>query len=370
MVYIPAVASHPFSLNDYLSKVPSFSPPKEARLGVTMWKTDAENAYHFRHHHTNLFHSRPPPLSIPPLLTPDRIPLETCYEDSDEDEDAEIPMIYYSPLIPRPGNIPYPPVALSQPGTPSPSTFDMEPPPTPSSVAPANLTNLLQDVLGIMNTIMDSRVQVEEEDVILQDLTELVVIMQEEAEMLVEVSDLVEEYCREVEMEVEIKELKGWWFELGIGDRIIEGDGKRLGHEREDSGVGLNDEMYEGGADFMDDRSLGEMEVPGRRIENVNNSPINLDLQKTSPHVRLFKQDQYLQPEATLTRSPPNLMPNDAKGVKNSKTLMKKESETNTRQTVKKKGKRVPPPLRDSGLGLQSPPPARGSPIPRTPRWI
>jgi hypothetical protein len=47
----------------------------------------------------------------------------------------------------------------------------MEPLPTPSLMAPANLTGLLQDVLGIMNTMIESRAAVEEEDAILQELT-------------------------------------------------------------------------------------------------------------------------------------------------------------------------------------------------------
>jgi hypothetical protein len=38
-------------------------------------------------------------------------------------------------------------------------------------------------MLGIKNKIMDLRVEIGEEDAILQKLTELVVIMQEEAEM-------------------------------------------------------------------------------------------------------------------------------------------------------------------------------------------
>jgi hypothetical protein len=44
-----------------------------------------------------------------------------------------------------PQKIPYV-SAVSEPSTPTPFTFDMERPPTPSSAAPANLTNLLSDV--------------------------------------------------------------------------------------------------------------------------------------------------------------------------------------------------------------------------------
>ena len=84
----------------------------------------------------------------------------------------------------------------------------MERPPTLSSAVPANLTGLLQDVLGIMNTIVDSRAEVGEEDAVLEELTELAVIIQEEAEMLVEVRDLVEEYCEVMEVEVEVREME------------------------------------------------------------------------------------------------------------------------------------------------------------------
>lgn len=85
---------------------------------------------------------------------------------------------------------------------------------------------------------MESRAGVEE-DAILQELTELVVIMQEEAEMLIEVSDLVEEYSGEVEVEVEVKEIEAWCFELDLGHNVMgeAGEVKKPGHEREDSGV-------------------------------------------------------------------------------------------------------------------------------------
>jgi hypothetical protein len=226
-----------------------------------MRKVVGDRAYPFCHQHTNLF---PPP-------TPDRPPLGTCYEELDEDEDAEIPMLYYSLLIQTPPKIPYVSAVLEL-STPPPFTFDMGRPPTLSSTAPANLTGLLQDVLGIMNTIMDSRAEVGEEDAILQELTELVVIMQEEAEMLVEVRDLMEEYCEGMEVEVEVREMEVWCFELGIGNEDglnKETEVKRLGHGRGDSGRGLDDyddgnllgEKFEGG-DFVDDRSLEEMKAP------------------------------------------------------------------------------------------------------------
>jgi hypothetical protein len=54
----------------------------------------------------------------------------------------------------------------------------MEPHATLSSAALASLTNLSQDVLGIMSMIMESRAEVEEEDAILQELAELVAIIQ------------------------------------------------------------------------------------------------------------------------------------------------------------------------------------------------
>jgi hypothetical protein len=142
----------------------------------------------------------------------------------------------------------------------------METPPAPSSIGPANLTGLSQDVLEIKNTIMDFRAAVEEGDAILRELTGLVVITQEEAEMLINVSDLVEEYCGEVEVEVEIREMVEWYFELGFGNGMVgeEEEVKKPRHERKDSGIGLDDEgilseKSEGGIEFLDDRSLEEM---------------------------------------------------------------------------------------------------------------
>jgi hypothetical protein len=163
----------------------------------------------------------------------------------------------------------------------------MEPPPTPSSVAPANLTNLLQDVLGIVNTIMESRAEVEEEDAIFQELTELVVIMQEEAEMLVEVSDLVEEYCGEIEVEVEAQGMEEWYFELGalgFGNGMERKEEKKPGHEREDSGVGL-DENFDGEGDFLDDRSLEEMKTSSLQSEPLKDLVIGRSSEDTKLHL-------------------------------------------------------------------------------------
>jgi hypothetical protein len=56
------------------------------------------------------------------------------------------------------------------------------------------------------------------------------------------------EYCSEVEVEAEVSQLKGWCFEFGVGNE----SGTGLGHDREDSGIGL-EENFEGGGEFMDD---------------------------------------------------------------------------------------------------------------------
>ncbi|KAE9364420.1 hypothetical protein N431DRAFT_496929 [Stipitochalara longipes BDJ] len=335
-----------------------------------MWKVDGDRAYPLRHQHTNLFPPRPPPLCVPPPLTPDRVPLSTCYEDEDEDEDAEIPMIYHSPLFQTPRNISHAAWSFPEPSTPPLVTFDMKPPPTPSSVAPENLTNLLQDVLEVMNTIMESRAEVEEEDSILQELTELVVIMQEEAEMLVEVSDLVEEYCEEIESEAEIQEMEEWCLELGIGSGnqpCKNGDAPRLGHEREDSGVGL-DEEYEEDEEFMDDKSLQEMEVPSSLVENANGLLYDWDWERTQS---FSEEDRRSVQTPTVLITPPRPTPKDAKVEKNSKAVKMKDPVSKAKQSTRKKGKekKIPPPFRDSGLGLQIPSP-RGSPMPRAPRWI
>jgi len=339
-----------------------------------MWKVDVDRAYPFRHQHNNLFPPRPQPLCIPPPLTPDRIPLSTCYEESDEDEDAEIPIIYHSPLVQTTRNISYATSAFPEPIIPPPFTFDMEPPPAPSSVAPANLTNLLQDVLGVMNTIMESRAEVEEEDAILQELAELVFIMQEEAEMLIEVSDWVEEYCGEIESEAEIQEMEEWCLELGMGSgnqlSKLE-ETSRLGHEREDSGIGLN-KKYEGEGDFVDDKSLEEMEALSSHIGYADGSLDEINSEKKPPSRDKNKRASQSSPIFVVT-PPPKSTSRDVRGRQESRKTKKAEVTPPARQITKKDGKmkKAPSPFRDSGLGLQSPSPRRSpSPMPRSPRWI
>jgi hypothetical protein len=197
----------------------------------------------------------------------------------------------------------------------------MEPPATSSSLAPANLTNLLQDVLGIMNTIMDFRVAVEEEDAVLQGLAELVVIMQEEAELLIEASDLVEEYCGEVEVEVELKEMEEWCFELGFGHNEMgeQGNMKKPGHERDDSGVGLDDESIldeksEGGVDFVDDKSLQEMKPPTRPSDSLIDFYMDdRGIEETTPKTRPDKlglgSERVRGPEAETVEIKPTPKP-------------------------------------------------------------
>jgi len=334
-----------------------------------MWKVEF---YPFRHHHTNLFSSP---------LTSYQLPLETCFEDSDEDE--EVPIFFHPLFIRTPEKIScaLPP----QPSTP-PFNFNMEPAAVPSLLVPANLTNLVQDVLGIMNKIMDSRAAIEEEDAILQGLAELVVIMQEEAELLIEANDLVEEYCGEVEVEVEVKEME-WCFELGFGHNEMgeQGDMKRPGHESKDSGVGLDDESMldeesEGGVDFVDDKGLEEMKPPTRRSDCLIDFYVDdRGIEETTPKKRLDKLElgsgRVRGSEAeTVEIKPiprPVLISKNARFEQKPKgtRIPKKEPKSVERQVIRKKGKekRSTPPFRDSSLDLQSP---GGSPKPRAPRWI
>lgn len=140
-------------------------------------------------------------------------------------------------------------------------------PPTPSLLAPEKMTNLLTEVLNIMNTVMDQQHSVQEEDGILADLTELVVIMQEEAEGLLHLASLVEEFVEEVEISKEAAEIEDWVEDLGLDElpEISDGSGETteteldivpviiksgnqgrgIGHGREDSfdsALGLDDE--------------------------------------------------------------------------------------------------------------------------------
>ncbi|KAH7371906.1 hypothetical protein BKA64DRAFT_751156, partial [Cadophora sp. MPI-SDFR-AT-0126] len=98
-------------------------------------------------------------------------------------------------------------------------------PPTPSSQAPEKMTNLLTEVLNIMNTVMEQQHSVQEEDAILSDLTELVVIMQEEAEALLHLADLVEEYVEEVDISKEAAEIEDWVEDLRLDEMPEVSDG-------------------------------------------------------------------------------------------------------------------------------------------------
>jgi hypothetical protein len=227
-----------------------------------------------------------------------------------------------------------------------------------------------------MNTIMESRAEVEEEEAILQELAELGFIMQEEAEMLIEVSDLVEEYCGEIESEAEIQEMEEWCLELGMGNgnqlSKFE-ETSRLGHEREDSGAGTN-EKHEGEGDFVDDKSLEEMEAPSSRIWYTDDSLDEINSEKKPPSRDKNKYASKSSPIFVIT-PPPKLTSRDVRGRQESKKTKKVEVTPTARQIKKKteKMKKVPSPFRDSGLGLQSPSPRRSpspSPMPQSQRWI
>ncbi|KAK2624028.1 hypothetical protein QTJ16_006662 [Diplocarpon rosae] len=141
-------------------------------------------------------------------------------------------------------------------------------PQTPSSLAPARMTGLLTDLLSIMNTIMDRKQSIQEEDTMLLHLTELVAIMQEEAEALLDLADLVEEFVEQVEITSDVADVEGWVEISGLdqaatkvgttvdkvegimasmpGKNAFTGNhGYRVNHEREksfDSALGMIDE--------------------------------------------------------------------------------------------------------------------------------
>lgn len=108
----------------------------------------------------------------------------------------------------------------------------------------ATVTNLLQDVLGVMNTIMSEQDRVQEENQMLLELAELAAIMQEEAEALIEMVDLVDEYVEEVDKAVEIDELEAWLESLERKQSPL--PFRRTIHDREDSGVSMGDETDSG----------------------------------------------------------------------------------------------------------------------------
>ncbi|KAF8848528.1 hypothetical protein BDZ45DRAFT_698323 [Acephala macrosclerotiorum] len=242
-------------------------------------------------------------------------------------------------------------------------------PPTPSSQAPKNVTGLLTDVLSIMNSIMSQQALVASENELLEDLTELVVILQAEAEEMLQLADFVEEYCDEIEVEVqgelEREGLKEWADDLGLRfggdgglgtaglDSVIEqyrrmGDDERgceanygydgyddagYGHEREDSldsgiGMGTRDDVLE---ERGQDGHVGELRLS----------------------VYKPKDSEYKSKESEK---------------KPRKEHRRTDSDSKSR---KMKPKNAPPQFRDSGLALLSPENSpRRNKSSRKPRWI
>ncbi|RDW80444.1 hypothetical protein BP5796_05142 [Coleophoma crateriformis] len=352
-----------------------------------MWRIEAPSTpriYPFRHKHSNHF----PP--SPERSQPSPPPFDSPY-DSDEEfarfllnEHEEIPIFYMpeshmltpreyplSPPLPLPLSLPknnrnnhiadadsYP---FEFPSVPSPlrpvpknrildidTTMLPLPPPSPASVAPANLTSLLQDVLGIMNVIMGEQAVMEGENEALQELVELVVIMQEEAETLVDMADLVEEFVDECQMSREVSEIEEWVEDLdlrGVGRRMPahretdvdvqigwRREEKRSMHEREDSGVGLDDDADEESLVSFQSGSLKEME------------PVKE--QRVPEYMKATRASKVRQ---EVSMSPPD-------------------------RTKKGPGGRRPDPFRDSALGLLTPDrpgnaTSRRKPPP-SPRWI
>lgn len=266
-----------------------------------MWKIDSEMACTFRHKHSNHFppspgsndYVREPSWSYKNqyALSPSedeeipivfRRPSET--EQEHERQSALIMSPSRLPASPQPTLVPPPQVSLPAPPSavpppvPTPPPLDisvarhrptpfspptrsktrpflMQPhlspeqydeqqhyhePPTPSSQVPQNVTTLLTDVLSIMNSIMSQQALVASENELLEDLTELVVILQEEAEEMLMLADLVEEYKEELETGEDVVGLEAWAEDMGIGMGTEELDGEverysGLGNERNGS---------------------------------------------------------------------------------------------------------------------------------------
>jgi len=210
-----------------------------------------------------------------------------------------------------------------------------------------------------------------EEDLILQELAEMVIIMQEEAEMLIEVSDLVEEYCEEIELEAEVKEMEEWVFELGAGHNVLT-EGSEVNKSRpgrEDSGIELEedpmlDQKHVHRVGFLDDKSLEEVSVFDGPRDHFRGC--NRDSKVTTPSTERFfsRKGGDIKDEHIRAKKKTTSRKETAACQKSQAT--RGEPERNKPTTKKPKMKRVPPPFRDSGLGLQSP---RGQKPPLA-KWI
>lgn len=105
------------------------------------------------------------------------------------------------------------------------------------------MTNLLQDVLSVMNITMSEQGRVQEDQMLLE-VVELAAVMQEKAEGMVELVDLIKEYVEEVNKVVELD---------GLEDSV-EGPERnqspfpfrRTISDVEDSGVSMGDETDSG----------------------------------------------------------------------------------------------------------------------------
>jgi len=172
----------------------------------------------------------------------------------------------------------------------------------PDCQAPvAKVTDLLQEVLGIMNTVMSEQGRVEEESEILAELVELVAIMQQEAEALVEMVDLVEEYVDEVKAIVELEE---WVQELESIRSPSPAPWPRMPmtpitsttfHEREfsDVSMGGGTDSGLGSYDEMDDGFRGSSEI---WQEDLDRDPAIHD-----PTIHYQDGKQYIEVEKAVT---------------------------------------------------------------------
>jgi hypothetical protein len=202
----------------------------------------------------------------------------------------------------------------------------------------ATVTNLLQDVLGIMNTVMSEQGRVEEESEIFAELVELVAIMQQEAEALVEMVDLVEEYVEEVDTAAELEQ---WVQDL---ENIRSPSPWPITfHERDDSGISMGEGTDSGIGDY-DEMGGGSKTSRVLREEDLYRDPVIHD---PAIHTEEHRRD----PE------------NQEVGVKSVQKAVP------SRRPKKGKKKKREPEFRDSALGLLSPAGQR-RPISTNPRWI
>lgn len=216
-----------------------------------------------------------------------------------------------------------------------------------------------------MNTIMSSQQIVQEEDALLSELTSMVITLQEEAENLVQMADLVEEYVEEISIAEEVGEIEEWVDGLGLRTPMLEVleevKGGGGGHERNDSGVGLDDDDGESGVGFgsrdlvvADKGSISEERGNEERmgfkawVKEVQDAPVPLK----SP-----KRVTFQSMNASEGKEPwvPPKSPKRPVKTPVKRESPKKTPATGTARLRKEKPKKALPQFRDSALDVSSP---------------